>query len=66
MSPDASGMSPECTLAHRPGYKDLHRECRQTADVPLPHGDLTATPRIPTHVATDSVKRMNCRLPAAR
>ncbi|MGW9382354.1 hypothetical protein ACWHAO_30775 [Streptomyces albidoflavus] len=38
MSPDTSGMSPECALAQRPGYKDLHRECRQTEDVSLPHG----------------------------
>ncbi|WP_328838583.1 hypothetical protein [Streptomyces europaeiscabiei] len=26
----------ECALAGRPGYEDLHRRCRQTADVPLP------------------------------
>ncbi|MEV8563661.1 hypothetical protein ACWET9_48770 [Streptomyces sp. NPDC004059] len=35
---DTSGMSAECALAQRPGYKDLHRSCRQTEDVPLPHG----------------------------
>lgn len=35
---DTSTMSAECALAHRPGYKDLHGECRQTEDVPLPHG----------------------------
>ncbi|MEV6531012.1 hypothetical protein AB0M86_15650 [Streptomyces sp. NPDC051639] len=31
-------MSAECALAQQPGYKDLHRECRQTKDVPLPYG----------------------------
>ncbi len=35
---DTSTMSPECALALQPGYKDLHHECRQTEDVPLPHG----------------------------
>jgi len=30
-------LSSECTLAAQPGYADLHRECRQTEDVPLPH-----------------------------
>ncbi|WP_173263389.1 hypothetical protein [Streptomyces pacificus] len=30
-------MSAECALAQRPEYKDLHRQCRQTKDVPLPH-----------------------------
>jgi hypothetical protein len=28
--------SPECTLAARPGYQDLHIHCRQTRDLPLP------------------------------
>ncbi len=28
--------SPECTLATHPGYQDLHADCRQTRDVPLP------------------------------
>lgn len=39
-APTATGevtLSTECTLAWRPGYQDLHRECRQTEDVPLPH-----------------------------
>ncbi|MYS10374.1 hypothetical protein GTW71_28950 [Streptomyces sp. SID6041] len=31
-------MSPECRLAQVSGYEDMHRECRQTSDVPLPHG----------------------------
>lgn len=31
------GLSAECALAKRPGYQGLHRECRQTRDVPLPH-----------------------------
>jgi len=30
-------LSAECTLARQPGYADVHRECRQTEDVPLPH-----------------------------
>lgn len=30
-------LSAECTLGQRPGYRDVHRECRQTKDVPLPH-----------------------------
>ncbi|MGW9030837.1 hypothetical protein ACWGQ5_43625 [Streptomyces sp. NPDC055722] len=36
---DTSTMSAECALAQRPGYTDLHRQCRQTEDVPLPHND---------------------------
>ncbi|MFF8231575.1 hypothetical protein [Streptomyces caelestis] len=28
--------SPECALAARPGYEDLHAHCRQTRDLPLP------------------------------
>lgn len=36
---DTSTMSAECALAQRPGYTDLHRACRQTEDVPLPHSD---------------------------
>ncbi|MGW4564164.1 hypothetical protein ACWEN3_17695 [Streptomyces sp. NPDC004561] len=35
---DTSGMSTECVLAQRSHYKDLHRSCLQTEDVPLPHG----------------------------
>jgi hypothetical protein len=43
---DTSTMSPECALAQRPGYEDLHDECRQTTDVPLPHGHgLLLVPR---------------------
>jgi hypothetical protein len=30
-------LSAECTVAKQKGYGDLHRECRQTEDVPLPH-----------------------------
>jgi hypothetical protein len=33
---DTSTMSAECAVAQRPGYEDLHRECRQTQDVSLP------------------------------
>ncbi|MET9386983.1 hypothetical protein ABZY09_39700 [Streptomyces sp. NPDC002928] len=36
---DTATMSAECALAQRPGYTDLHQACRQTEDVPLPHGD---------------------------
>lgn len=34
----ATGLPPsaECELAARPGYEDLHAECRQARDVPLP------------------------------
>ncbi|MDX3782114.1 hypothetical protein [Streptomyces europaeiscabiei] len=31
-----AALSVECALAGRPGYEDLHRRCRRTADVPLP------------------------------
>ncbi|WP_086831048.1 hypothetical protein [Streptomyces sp. NRRL B-24572] len=34
----APAVSPECRLAQVAGYEDMHRECRQTKDVPLPHG----------------------------
>lgn len=30
-------MSPECALAGRDGYEGLHKDCKQIADVPLPH-----------------------------
>jgi hypothetical protein len=30
-------LSAECALAKRPDYTELHRECRQTRDVSLPH-----------------------------
>jgi hypothetical protein len=41
-APTATGeatLSAECTVAKRRGYKDLHAECRQTEDVPLPHSN---------------------------
>lgn len=31
-------LSAECTLAKHPDYTDMHDRCRQTKDVPLPHG----------------------------
>ncbi|MGW0755459.1 hypothetical protein ACWD1Y_02995 [Streptomyces sp. NPDC002814] len=34
---EAPPLSAECTLAQKPEYSDLHRQCRQTKDVPLPH-----------------------------
>ncbi|GGW25677.1 hypothetical protein [Streptomyces xantholiticus] len=36
---DPPPLSAECTLGQRPGYKDVHRQCRQTKDVPLPHSN---------------------------
>ncbi|MEU3050299.1 hypothetical protein ABZ705_27970 [Streptomyces sp. NPDC006984] len=32
-----AALSPECAVAARPGYEDLHGQCRRTGDVPLPH-----------------------------
>lgn len=29
-------LSAECTLAERPEYSQLHGDCRQTKDIPLP------------------------------
>ncbi|MFR9798691.1 hypothetical protein ACL02U_22765 [Streptomyces sp. MS06] len=34
---ESAFMSPECGVAVRPGYEDLHARCRQTEDVPLPY-----------------------------
>ncbi|AVV47205.1 hypothetical protein C6376_00775 [Streptomyces sp. P3] len=31
-------LSPECALAHVPGYEDVHLSCRRLRDIPLPHG----------------------------
>jgi len=36
---DEVTLSAECTLAQQPGYEDLHGECRQITDVPLPHSN---------------------------
>lgn len=33
---ETSPQSAECSLAQRPAYEGLHRECRQTKDIPLP------------------------------
>lgn len=30
-------LSAECAVAQRHGYEDLHGDCRQTHDIPLPH-----------------------------
>lgn len=35
---DTSARSAECAVAAKPGYEDLHLDCRQTKDIPLPHG----------------------------
>ncbi|MFI5684685.1 hypothetical protein [Streptomyces sp. NPDC051636] len=34
---ETASLSPECAVAARPGYEDLHTQCRRTEDVPLPH-----------------------------
>ncbi|MEU6261407.1 hypothetical protein [Streptomyces sp. NPDC047043] len=34
---EAPPSSVECTLAQRSGYGDLHDQCHQTNDVPLPY-----------------------------
>ncbi|WP_416986077.1 hypothetical protein [Streptomyces sp. T028] len=31
-------LPPECVLARRRGYEDVHAVCRQLRDIPLPHG----------------------------
>ncbi|MFJ5266190.1 hypothetical protein ACIQAC_37590 [Streptomyces sp. NPDC088387] len=31
-------LSAECALGQRAGYRDVHGQCRQTRDIPLPHG----------------------------
>lgn len=36
--PGMGELSPECTLARRPGYEDVHTECRRLRDIPLPPG----------------------------
>ncbi|MFJ9560984.1 hypothetical protein ACIRQQ_13200 [Streptomyces fuscichromogenes] len=36
---DEVTLSAECTLAQRPEYEDLHDQCRQITDVPLPHSN---------------------------
>lgn len=33
----APPSSAECTLAQRPEHKELHGDCRQTRNIPLPH-----------------------------
>jgi len=36
-SPDVDSLSPECAVARRPEYEQLHGKCRRTEDIPLPH-----------------------------
>jgi hypothetical protein len=36
---EAPPLSAECGVAERPGYEGLHGDCRQTEDIPLPHGN---------------------------
>ena len=36
---DTAALSAECALARQPGYGDLHANCRQTEDIPLPHSN---------------------------
>ncbi|WP_405643226.1 hypothetical protein [Streptomyces sp. NBC_00019] len=33
---EAPSLSAECTLAELPEYSELHGDCRQTKDIPLP------------------------------
>ncbi|MFF4061509.1 hypothetical protein ACFYZ8_35180 [Streptomyces sp. NPDC001668] len=33
---ETSPLSAECALAQKRGYEELHDECHQTKDVPLP------------------------------
>lgn len=41
-----ASVPPECAVAARPGYEDLHAQCRQTEDVPLPYATgLLLVPR---------------------
>ena len=35
---DIETRSAECALAAQPDYADLHVDCRQTKDIPLPRG----------------------------
>lgn len=37
MTTTADSMSAECAVAHTRGYEDLHDQCRQTRDIPLPY-----------------------------
>lgn len=34
---DPSTLSPECAVAREHGPEELHGQCRQTEDIPLPH-----------------------------
>ncbi|GGX12945.1 hypothetical protein GCM10010383_48700 [Streptomyces lomondensis] len=34
---EKASLSAECTLGLTPDYQGLHRDCRQTRDIPLPH-----------------------------
>lgn len=35
---DTDRMSAECAVAQRPECRSMHGWCRQTEDIPLPHG----------------------------
>lgn len=53
-------LSAECELAAQSGYTDLHRECRQTEDIPLPHASgiwLVRRCGCPHHVYVTSTAR---------
>lgn len=44
--PGAVSLSAECALAQQPGYEDLHAQCSQIRDVPLPHSSgIVLVPR---------------------
>ncbi len=60
-APDTGALSAACAVAQRPGYEDVHRECRMTEDVPLPH----ATGIVLAHRCTCSCHGHDRRGPAA-
>ncbi|MGW0578416.1 hypothetical protein ACWD25_21160 [Streptomyces sp. NPDC002920] len=41
---DLRELSPECTLAREPGYRDVHGWCRQLRDISLAPGPPAGTP----------------------
>lgn len=43
---EATALSEHCELAGRPGYEDLHHDCRRDADYTLPGSPgIVVTPR---------------------
>ena len=57
---DAEFLSAECTVGKQAGFEALHGKCRQTKDVPLPHGGgLLLMRRCPCacHTQTEGAER---------